>query len=149
STFKFSPITTVDPQRDVAEPSLRIDPDGNEYTCGPFGSSRNADYAQKSEDGGDTFRVMGQPPEGRIAPGGGGDCELSVNPVANDQGFHNLAYTGLESLVNFSTGRSTNAGQSWLGTNVSSSPVVVDRQWMDGAGKGTVYLTYRQVPEGS
>jgi hypothetical protein len=149
SRFRFSPITTVDPQRDVAEPSLRIDPQGNEYTCGPFGSSRNADYAQKSEDGGDTFRVMGQPPEGRISPGGGGDCELAVNPVPNDQGFHNLAYTGLESLLNFSTGRSTNAGRSWVGTTASESPVVVDRQWMDAAGKGIVYLTYRQVPSGS
>lgn len=148
SSFKFSPITTVDPQRDIAEPSLRIDPAGNEYTCGPFGSSRNADYAQKSEDGGDTFRVLGQPPEGRISPGGGGDCELAVNPVENEQGFHNVAYTGLESLLNFSTARTTNGGQSWLGTNTSSSPVVVDRQWMDSAGKGTVYLTYRQVAEG-
>lgn len=146
---RFGPITTVDPQRDVAEPALRIDPADNEYVCGPFGASRAADYAQKSEDGGDTFRLLGQPPEGRIAPGGGGDCEIAVNPVPNEQGFYNLAYTGLEALLNFSTARSTNEGRSFVGTAVSESPAVVDRQWMDAAGQSVVYLTYRQVPLGS
>jgi hypothetical protein len=38
--LRFMPIVTVDPQRDVAEPSLRIDKAGNIYECGPFGSSR-------------------------------------------------------------------------------------------------------------
>ncbi|HJQ30210.1 MAG TPA: hypothetical protein VJ827_12800 [Rubrobacter sp.] len=65
-------FVTVDPQRDVAEPSLRIDKAGNIYECGPLGSSRAADYATKSEDNGETYRVLGEPPEGRIAPGGGG-----------------------------------------------------------------------------
>lgn len=146
---RWSPITIADPQRDVAEPSLRIDPKGNEYTCGPFGASRAADYAQKSEDGGDTFRNLGLPPEGRIAPGGGGDCELSWGPVPNELGEHTLAYTGLEALINFSTATSRDAGLSWLGTDISESPVVVDRQWMDGASTDIVYLTYRQVPLGS
>lgn len=149
SDIKFGPITTVDPQRDVAEPSMRIDPNNQEYTCGPFGASREADYAQKSEDGGDTFRVLGLPPEGRIAPGGGGDCELAVNPIPNEQGVHNVAYTGLEALLNFSTARSTNEGRSWIGNATSEAPAVVDRQWMDATGRRNVYLTYRQVPLGS
>jgi hypothetical protein len=149
TSLRFGPITTVDPQRDVAEPSLRIDKDGNEYICGPFGASRAAEYAQKSEDGGDTFRILGSPPEGRIAPGGGGDCEISVARRRNAQGYYNLSYTGLAALVNFSTGRSTDAGRSFVGNAVSESPVVVDRQWMDSVGVNTVYLTYRQVPLGS
>ncbi|MBA2488397.1 MAG: hypothetical protein H0V36_03615, partial [Chloroflexi bacterium] len=147
--LRFGPIVTVDPQRDVAEPSLRVDGDGNEYTCGPFGASRAAEYAQKSEDKGDTFRVLGLPPEGRIAPGGGGDCEISVARTRNSKGYFTLSYTGLAALVNFSTGRSTNAGRSFIGNAVSESPVSVDRQWMDTARNGDVYLTYRQIPTGS
>lgn len=146
---RWSPITISDPQRDVAEPSLRIDPNGNEYTCGPFGASRAADYAQKSEDGGDTFRTLGLPPEGRLSTGGGGDCELAFGPVPNEDGFHTLAYTGLEALVNFSTATSTDEGRTFTGTSFSESPVVVDRQWMDAAATDIVYLTYRQVPLGS
>lgn len=149
TSLRFGPIVTVDPQRDVAEPSLRVDGDGNEYTCGPFGASRAAEYAQKSEDKGDTFRVLGLPPEGRIAPGGGGDCEVSVARTRNDEGFFTLSYTGLAALLNFSTSRSTNAGRSFVGNAVSESPVSVDRQWMDSVGKDTVYLTYRQIPLGS
>lgn len=149
SNVRFGPITTVDPQRDVAEPMLKIDPEDGEYVCGPFGASRAADYAQKTEDGGDSFRILGQPPEGRIAPGGGGDCEMAINPVRNAQGFYNVAYTGLEALANFSTARSSNGGRSWIGTTTSESPAVVDRQWMDAAGQSLVYLTYRQVPTGS
>ncbi|MBA2556533.1 MAG: hypothetical protein H0V12_04185, partial [Chloroflexi bacterium] len=149
TSLRFGPITTVDPQRDVAEPSLRIDGDGNEYACGPFGASRATEFAQKSEDGGDTFRVLGTPPEGRIAPGGGGDCELSVGRTRNSSGFYTLSYTGLAALVNFSTSRSENAGRTFVGSAVSESPVVVDRQWMDTVGANTVYLTYRQIPLGS
>ncbi len=149
TSLRFGPITTVDPQRDIAEPSLRVDRDGNEYICGPFGASRAAEYAQKSEDDGDTFRVLGLPPEGRIAPGGGGDCEISVGRQRNAEGNFTLSYTGLAALVNFSTGRSTNAGRSFVGNAVSESPVVVDRQWMDSVGANEVYLTYRQIPLGS
>ncbi|MBA2552327.1 MAG: hypothetical protein H0V10_01240, partial [Geodermatophilaceae bacterium] len=149
STIRFGPITTVDPQRDVAEPSMRVDGDGNEYICGPFGSSRAAEYAQKSEDKGDTFRILGTQPEGRIAPGGGGDCEISVGREKNPQGYYTLSYTGLAALVNFSTGRSEDAGRSFLGNAVSESPVAVDRQWMDTVGEKEVYLTYKQVPTGS
>ena len=146
----FGPITISDPQRDIAEPNLEIDLDAGEYTCGPFGASRDADYASKSEDRGDTFRVMGLPPEGRMAPGGGGDCEMAVGTERlGGDGAYNVAYTGLAALINFSTGRSPDGGHSWTGTNVSESPVVVDRQWMDAVGERTVWLTYRQIPIGS
>lgn len=146
--LKFMPIVTVDPQRDVAEPSLRIDKAGNMYACGPFGASRAADYAQKSEDGGDTFRVLGEPPEGRIAPGGGGDCEIAVAPTKNDNGEYNLYYVGLEALVNFSTGRSQDAGRTFESTPASESFPAVDRQWLEATGKDEVYLFYNQIPFG-
>ncbi|CAN5119259.1 hypothetical protein BH20ACT24_BH20ACT24_14750 [soil metagenome] len=146
--LNFMPIVTVDPQRDVAEPSLRIDKKGNIYECGPFGASRLADYATKSEDNGDTFRVLGEPPEGRIAPGGGGDCEISVAPQLNDQGEYTLSYTGLEALLNFSTGRSKDAGKTFVSGPFSSSIALVDRQWMASNGSSEVYLFYNQIPFG-
>lgn len=144
----FSPIVTVDPQRDVAEPSLRIDKAGNYYECGPFGASRAADYATKSEDNGDTFRVLGEPPEGRIAPGGGGDCDLSVAPVKNENGKYTLSYVGLEALANFSTSVSEDAGRTFNGTVSSQSVPLVDRQWIETVGKDEVYLFYNQIPFG-
>lgn len=142
------PIVTVDPQRDVAEPSLRYDKAGNIYTCGPFGGSRAADYAQKSEDNGDTFRVLGEPPEGRIAPGGGGDCEISTAPQKNADEKYTLSYTGLETLANFSTGRSEDEGKTFTSGIFSSSVPLVDRQWMESNGSSEVYLFYNQIPFG-
>lgn len=146
--MRFSATTISDPQRDVAEPSLRIDGKGNIYTCGPFGASRAAEYAAKSEDGGDTFRVLGQAPEGRIATGGGGDCELAVSPDLNALGNHTLSYTGLEALVNFSTGRSLDEGKSFVGTNAAPSRPGVDRQWMEASRNGQVFLGYNEVAFG-
>jgi hypothetical protein len=146
--LQFMPIVTVDPQRDVAEPSLRIDKDGNFYECGPFGASRAADYATKSEDNGDTFRVLGEPPEGRIAPGGGGDCELAVAPRRNAQGNYNVSYTGLEALLNFSTGKSADTGKTFTSQIFSQSVPLVDRQWMEAHGENEVYLFYNQIPFG-
>jgi hypothetical protein len=126
--LSFMPITVADPQRDLGEPTLRIDKRGTLYHCGPFGSSRNADYASRSTDHGDTYMILGTPPEGRIAPGGGGDCDLSVAPKKNAQGNYTLSYAGLESLTNFSTGRSLDRGRSFQGTNTSETIPVVDRQ---------------------
>ena len=147
--LQFMPIVTVDPQRDIAEPSLRYDKEGNIYTCGPFGASRAADYAQKSEDDGDTFRVLGEPPEGRISEGGGGDCELATNPQRDPTtGNYNLSYTGLEALLNFSTGRSQDEGRTFLGAPASASIPLVDRQWMEATGSNEVYLFYNQIPFG-
>lgn len=146
--LEFMPIVTVDPQRDVAEPSLRVDKAGNVYACGPFGASRGADYANKSEDGGDTFRVLGEPPEGRIAPGGGGDCDLAVAPKKNPEGFYNVYYVGLEALANFSTAISLDEGRSWNGTNAAESVPLVDRQWLEAVGVNETYLFYNQIPFG-
>lgn len=146
--YEFSPIVIVDAQRDVAEPSLRIDPDWNIYACGPFGASRATEYAQKSFDRGDTFRVLGQAPKGQIAPGGGGDCELALGTERNSSGNYTLSYTGLEALVNFSTSRSEDAGESFIGQSAGVVSSAVDRQWMEGYGADVVYLGYNAVNRG-
>jgi hypothetical protein len=148
SGIRFSATTIVDPQRDVAEPSLRVDKKWNIYACGPFGASRAAEYAQKSEDLGDTFRILGTPPEGRIATGGGGDCEISVGTELNDQGEYTLSYTGLEALVNFSTGVSRNAGRTFIGQNIATTQFGVDRQWMETSGEQEVYLGFNSLARG-
>ena len=146
--LKFMPGVVTDPQNDLGEPSLRIDGNGNVYTCGPQGTTAASDRAQLSVDGGDTFRLLGEPPTGRIAPGGGGDCEIEVAPVKNDSGAYNLYYAGLEALANFSVARSTDEGRTFVGASSSAAVPTVDRQWMAAAGAQTNYLFYNENPGG-
>jgi hypothetical protein len=146
--LRFMPLTVADPQRDLGEPSIRVDKKGIVYHCAPFGSSRNADYMSRSTDHGNTFMILGTPPEGRIAPGGGGDCEISVAPKKNARGNYTLSYVGLEALTNFSTGRSLDKGRSFQGTNTSETVPVVDRQWIETNGSSEVYLFYNEIPQG-
>jgi hypothetical protein len=146
--LRFMPAVTVDPQNDLGEPSLRIDQKGNIYSCGPQGTSAAADRAQMSLDGGDTFRLLGEPPGGRIGPGGGGDCEIEVAPEKNSAGNYNLYYAGLEALLNFSASQSTDEGKTFIGTNTSGAAPTVDRQWMAAAGSSTNYLFYNENPGG-
>ena len=146
--LRFMPAVVTDPQNDQGEPSLRIDKKGNVYTCGPQGTTAQADRAQLSLDGGDTFRLLGEPPTGRIAPGGGGDCEIEVAPQKNDEGNYNLYYAGLEALANFSVSRSTDEGKTFVGASSSAAIPTVDRQWMAAAGANTNYLFYNENPGG-
>lgn len=146
--LKFMPAVTVDPQNDLGEPSLRIDKKGNIYSCGPQGSTAAADRAQLSLDHGDTFRLLGEPPTGRIAPGGGGDCEIATAPQKNSNGDYNLYYAGLEQLANFSASQSSDEGREFVGTSTSEAAPTVDRQWMAASGVQTNYLYYNENPGG-
>lgn len=146
--LRFMPGVVADPQNDLGEPSLRIDKKGNVYTCGPQGSTAAADRAQLSLDHGDTFRLLGEPPTGRIAPGGGGDCEIEVAPKKNPQGNYNFYYAGLEQLVQFSASRSTDEGRTFIGSSAAEATPTVDRQWMAAAGAQTNYLFYNEDPGG-
>ncbi|MFN2594386.1 MAG: sialidase family protein [Actinomycetota bacterium] len=146
--LKFMPTTVVDPQNDLGEPSLRIDNKGNVYSCGPQGSTAAADRAQLSLDHGDTFRLLGEPPTGRIAPGGGGDCEIATAPEKNANGDYNLYYAGLEQLANFSASMSSDEGREFVGTSTSEAAPTVDRQWMAASGAQTNYLYYNETPGG-
>lgn len=146
--LKFMPAVVTDPQNDLGEPSLRIDKKGNVYTCGPQGTTAAADRVQLSIDGGDTYRLLGEPPTGRVAPGGGGDCEIEVAPQKNDEGNYNLYYGGLEALANFSVARSTDEGRTFVGASTSEAIPTVDRQWMAASGAQTNYLFYNEDPGG-
>ncbi|MDQ5808195.1 MAG: hypothetical protein M3320_05915, partial [Actinomycetota bacterium] len=140
----FSATLPADPQRDESEPNIEIDDDGNIYTCGPTGASQGADYAQVSRDGGNQFHLMGEPPRGQQAFGGGGDCGLATAPERNEQGNFTYAYSGLGPLTNFSTASSEDVGQTMRSSPSSQSVPGVDRQWHTFLDADTVLLSYNQ-----
>jgi hypothetical protein len=108
-----------------------------------------ADYAQVSTDGGDQFHLLGTPPRGQQALGGGGDCasrRVTKNPLGNYQ----YAYAGLGALSGFTTSTSPNNGHS-LATagadangGITSNGVLADRQWMTFTNDHNVLLSWNQ-----
>jgi hypothetical protein len=140
----FSASLPADPQRDESEPNIEIDGDGNIYTCGPTGVSQGADYAQVSRDGGNQFHLLGEPPRGQQAFGGGGDCGLATSPVRNDEGNFTYAYSGLGPLTNFATASSKDVGRTMESSPSSQSIPGVDRQWHTFLDEDTVLLSYNQ-----
>jgi hypothetical protein len=146
----FGAATTADPQRDEAEPLIEISRDGHIYTCGPTGFSNSADYAQVSTDDGDQFHLLGTPPRGQQAAGGGGDCALATGAAPNASGNYQYAYAGLGALSGFATSSSADNGHS-LATagadangGITSNGVAADRQWMVFTDDHTVLLSWNQ-----
>ena len=150
--LSFSASLPADPQRDEAEPDIRIDDDGHIYTCGPTGFSGASDYAQVSTDHGDQFHLLGEEPRGQQGLGGGGDCGLATSPVRNPEGNFQYTYSGLGPLTGFTTSTSpdngheiTNAGPQ-SNTNTAQGGGA-DRQWNAFLDDETVLLSYnQQVP---
>jgi hypothetical protein len=141
----FSAAVPADPQRDEGEPLIEIAKDGSTYTCGPTGFSNAADYAQVSTDGGKQFHLLGEPPRGQQAPGGGGDCSLATSPVKNAQNAFNYAYSGLGPLTNFATATSSDSGRDLTPSPSSGATIPgVDRQWETFLDENTVLLNYNQ-----
>jgi hypothetical protein len=141
----FSASVPADPQRDEGEPLIQIAKDGTTYTCGPTGVSNAADYAQVSTDGGKQFHLLGEPPRGQQAPGGGGDCALATAPVKNAGGFFNYAYSGLGPLTSFATATSANDGRDLTSSPAGGATIPgVDRQWLTFLDEKTVLLNYNQ-----
>lgn len=148
----FSPSVAADPQRDESEPLIETAPDGHAYTCGPTGFSSAADYAQVSTDGGDQFHLIGTPPRGQQALGGGGDCAINLAPVKNTVGNYQYAYAGLGPLTGFTTSTSADNGRTLLnagpdGNGITTTGALTDRQWNVFTDAKTVLLSYnQQVP---
>jgi hypothetical protein len=141
----FSAAVPADPQRDEGEPLVEIAKDGTTYTCGPTGFSNAADYAQVSTDGGRQFHLLGEPPRGQQAPGGGGDCALATAPVKNAQNAFNYSYSGLGPLTNFATATSSDNGRDLTPSPSSGATIPgVDRQWETFLDANTVLLDYNQ-----
>jgi hypothetical protein len=145
----FSAGVASDNQRDQAEPLVEIDKAGRVYDCGPTGFSNFSDYAQVSTDHGDQFHMLGTPPRGQQAAGGGGDCGLAFGTSPNALGFYQYAYTGLGPLTGFATSTSPNGGQSLAsggpaGNGNTDEGAGADRQWMTFVDDHTVLLSYNQ-----
>jgi len=149
----FSHAVVVDHQRVTGEPSLSVSPTLNGsghhdvYVSAPWGFSTTASFVWKSEDGGQTFHLVGAqtPPEGRpaMACAGGGDSSL-----ANDTGG-NLYFADLQGLTNVSDSVSTDGGNTFVSTCNSANAAGVDRPWLatygDPLTPGREYMTVDQI----
>jgi uncharacterized repeat protein (TIGR01451 family) len=146
----FTAAVAADNQRDEAEPLIEIDKAGNMYGCGPTGSSQVSDYHQVSLDNGDQFHLIGVPPRGQAAGGGGGDCAMATapTPVA---GTFPYAYSGLGPLTGFASAVSPDLGHRIatsggdISGGVTNQGGVADRQWnvfLDD--NNTVLMIYNQ-----
>jgi uncharacterized repeat protein (TIGR01451 family) len=146
----FSAAVAADNQRDESEPLIEIDKAGNMYGCGPTGSSQAADYHQVSLDGGDQFHLIGVPPRGQAAGGGGGDCAMATGPTAVGGTFP-YAYAGLGPLTGFATAVSPDLGHRIATAGgdaeggVTNEGGVADRQWSTFLDdNNTVLMIYNQ-----
>ena len=149
--LQFSAAIPADLQRDEAEPLITIDKAGNEYTCGPTGFSQASDYAQVSTDGGDQFHLLGTPPRGQQAAGGGGDCGWATAESKNSDGNYQYAYAGLGALSGFATATSPDNGHriGTLGADLEGGATNQgggsDRQWLAFLDDHTVLMSYNQT----
>ena len=143
--LRFSAAIPADIQRDEGEPLIEISPDGRMYTCGPTGFSQAEDYWQVSEDGGDQFHLLGEPPRGQQSLGGGGDCALAISPTKNDTGFHQVSYVGLSGLLEFATARSADGGHTIESNAFSLVGAGVDRQWIVATSDTDVFLNFNRI----
>ncbi len=145
----FSASVPSDPQRDVSEPLLEIDPSGRSYTCGPTGFSNFSDYSNTSDDGGDQFHLLGTQPRGQQGSGGGGDCGLGTGVKKNAGGKYQYAYAGLGPLTGFTTSTSPDDGRTLYtagpqGNTNTARGGLADRQWLTFLNEKDVLLNYNQ-----
>ena len=132
------PMTTLEhPMQSVASGALDAD---RVFVDWPLGSTSQIGQLARSEDGGDSFRLLfdidGCPERSRPNCGtsGGGDTDVDVNPVNG-----NLYFTDLESLGNVAFASSTDHGDTFPPARqaaVSNPLTAIDRQWVAGARPG-------------
>jgi hypothetical protein len=144
----FGHSVVVDHQRVSGEPSLSISPTFNTagshdiYVSAPYGFSDTTSFIWKSEDGGQTFRLVGDeaPPEGKPAMtcAGGGDSS-----IVNDSSG-NLYFADLQGLTDVSDSVSVDGGNTFVTTCNSANDTGVDRPWLavygDPLGNGREYM---------
>jgi hypothetical protein len=149
SGITFGHAVVVDHQRVTGEPSLSISPTTNTtgshdiYVSAPWGFSTTTSYIWKSEDGGQSFHLVGDeaPPEGKPAMtcAGGGDSS-----IVNDNSG-NLYYADLQGLTDISDSVSVDGGDSFVTTCNAASDTAVDRPWLavygDPLSNGREYMT--------
>jgi BNR repeat-like domain len=128
------------------ETSLAINPknSNHQFICAPSGvpnTEYGHSYFHVTRDGGKTWKpleIEGEATDGRNYTFEGGDCD-----VAFDAG--GTMYSADTWLGNLSVGRSTNNGETWEGTPLAATGLVVDRPWLVGGPKGTIHITYQDL----
>src|SRR5436305_5008920 len=151
----FGHAVVVDHQRVTGEPSLTVSPTLNTsgfhdvYVSAPYGFSTTASFVWKSEDGGQTFHLVGDevPPSGKPAMtcAGGGDSAL-----ANDNAG-NLYFADLQGLTDVSAALSVDAGNTFVSTCNTANDAGVDRPWLAVYGNplsgGREYMTVDEIEQ--
>jgi hypothetical protein len=141
----FDHATLNDPIRMVGEPDIAIDHVGGTYVSGPGGSTTQASWFWKSEDGGVQWHLVGCPGKSNCQ-NGGGDTEITI---ANN---NDVFASDLQTLQCNSTFRSYDQGKTWL-PGEGCFPET-DRQWMavyDPNGSATgrrIYLSANELALG-
>ena len=148
----FNPNLLLPGSGGAAEPSIRTNSLGESFVIGPTGLQCNA---MRVNHVGSTARFIGAPDHNA----GGGDCDWAIGPkeTATLPSFptptaDNLAFSSLDNLVNITTGKSSDDGNTFISPNPASTQVVGDdRMWMaadprlNAAGFNTVFMTYHDV----
>jgi hypothetical protein len=151
----FGHEVVVDHQRVAGEPSLSVSPTLNTrghhdvYVSAPYGFSTTASFIWKSEDGGQTFHLVGDeaPPSGKPAMtcAGGGDSALA------DDNAGNLYFVDLQGLTDVSAALSVDEGNTFVSTCNSANDAGVDRPWLAVYGNplsgGREYMTVDEIEQ--
>jgi hypothetical protein len=119
----FGPSTIGDFQRVEGEPLNYIDKDGQYWITGPFGTTAQQSWIQRSNDNGDQFNLVSTTGLRPDAPPGGGDTDLTTD----DQG--NVYFIDLEALTNLGCSVSNDNGNTWRKNPECMQVPAVDRQW--------------------
>ncbi|MEA2516479.1 MAG: hypothetical protein QOG16_317, partial [Actinomycetota bacterium] len=128
------------------ETSIALSPkDPNlQIICSPSGvpnTSNKQSYFHISHDGGSHWeheKVEGDATDTRNYTFEGGDCDVEF-----DQG--GTMYSADTWLGDLSIGHSQDGGETWQGTGISTTGLIVDRPWLVGGPKGTLHVTYQDL----
>ena len=142
----WGPPVLVSKTQAHRETSIAVDPRDakTQMVCDPSGvpaTGTGQSYFHLSSDSGKTWHyqdVEGGATDTRNYAFEGGDCD-----VAMDAG--GTIYTADTWLGDLSVGHSTDGGKTWDGTALSGTAPVIDRPWLVGGPKGTVYLSYHDL----
>src|SRR6266571_2171901 len=136
------------------EPAIRADPSGNFY-----GSSENVfcvvdrqcggTFAWRSTDNGNHFTTLPLPNSVSTGSNGfspaGGDTDIAVAPVRNNNGFYNIYVASLATappLANVYVSTSHDGGASWVLNPTGATIPVDDREWIAADGANKVCVSY-------
>jgi hypothetical protein len=153
TSLSMSVPTIVDPVRGVGEPWIAVDNDGNAWITGPAGTSTQTSFFWHSNDGGQTFSLIGPAGGHLLCPSGGGDSEVLIDHVNKD-----VYLTDQQGLASLATGKFT-GGAGAISAKCFSTPAMsADRpfealihptstikapQYLENGSKPLVYMSWQ------